>query len=404
MNPAAVPQPVLSICIPTYNRARYLNCLLQDLADHIGELGYSYEVLIGDNASEDDTPEIVRAYDGRLNIRYFRRLDNLGADRNIRQLYGAARGRYLVYLADDDLLIPSALGGHIAYLEENPEVGAVFAPWFTHDRVAEVDLDQFYSVDQETFIAAGDHGPLFDFIVKGHVFPEVYLARTDLARDVAGDSNPFAFYFFVLITLMVDRSAVTFRPEPFYRSVIRYFEGESHSRAGHEEVKAGWDRYRGGLDYILSRVAHLLDAENLAWCNRAIQHFVNIRMHVALRLRTLEARDWIDNYYIANRLRCVGDDSLLPAPYETYRVNAALEYLLGLKPFYPEPAAVVYYLDDPPRFLSQASGFPVSGLVARADRSIPLPEKVILLTSREDANSDDSTFVVSEDELLAKFP
>jgi len=408
VNPADIPDslrpPVLSICVPTFNRARYLDCLLADLVAHIAELGYSYELLIGDNASEDDTAAVVSRYEGQLAIRYIGRPENVGAVHNISQLFGAAQGRYVVYVADDDLLRLEVLGRYIAYLEANPEVGAVFAPWFLHDRVAGEDFDQFYSIEQETCIPAGGHGVLFDLMVNAHVFPEIYVARTSLAREVVGAENPIAFFFFTQIARMVDRAAVTFSPEPFYRFVTRYFEDEKRTQVGNVEVKIGWDRYRGGLEYILSRVAHLLDAHNLAWCRRAIQHFVDARMQVALRLRTLDGKDWVNNYFIANRLRCVGNDSLLAAPYETYRINAAWEYLLELQPFYPESATVGYYLDDPPRILTQAHGFTTENLLARADRSKPFPENVILLTSREPATPGSARFSISEAELLAKFP
>lgn len=396
--------PTLSICVPTFNRARYLECLLDDLVAQIPEFGFSYELLIGDNCSEDDTTDVVSRFKGQLNIRYFRRPWNLGSDRNVSQLFAAARGRYLLYLADDDLIVLGSLGRHLAYLEANPDVGAVFAPWFLHDRVDGQDLDQFYSVAQETCIPAGNHGALFDLLVNGHIFPEIYVARTSLVLDAAKPANTFAFHYFVLVAGMVDKAAVAFRPEPFYRSVTRYFPNESRNQAGIEEVKIGWDRYRGGLEYILAKVAHLLDSDNLAWCHRAIDHFVRVRMNVALRLRTLDGKDWVDNYYIANRLRSVGDDSFLPAPYETYRVNAALEYLLNLQPFYPEPSTIVYYLDDPPTTLMQANGFAEAGLVARADRSLPLLVNTILLTSREPAVSEGAVFAISEAELLARFP
>jgi len=408
VNPADIPDslrpPVLSICVPTFNRARYLDCLLADLVAHIGELGYSYELLIGDNASEDDTAAVVRKYEGQLAIRYIRRPENVGSYHNLSQLFGAAQGRYIIYLADDDLLIPSALGLHIAYLETNPDVGAVFAPWFLHDRVTGEDFDQFYSLEHETRIAARDHGTLFDLLVNGHIFPEIYVARTALMREVAIGVSPFSYFFFVQTAGLVDRSAVTFRPEPFYRFVTRYFDNEERTQSGNEEVKIGWDRYRGGLEYILSRVAHLLDEHNLAWCRRAIEHFVDARMQVALRLRTRDGKDWIDNYYIANRLRCVGNDSLLAAPYETYRINAAWEYLLGLQPFYPEPATVGYNLDDPPQILTQAHGFSTETFAKHADRSKPFPENVILLTSREPATPGSARFAISEAELMAKFP
>lgn len=403
MNPI-VEQPVLSICVPTFNRARYLECLLEDFVARIGALGCSYELLIGDNCSDDNTAEVVDRYQSELHIRYFRRLENVGADHNISKLFGAAKGRYVVYAADDDLLILDVLGRYVDYLEDHPEVGAVFAPWFLHDRVEDRDFDQFFVVESETRIERYAHGALFDLLVNNHIFPEIYIARTSLAHQVVGGDNSVAFFFFTQISRMVDHAAVAFFPEPFYRFVTRYFDDDLRAQAGIEEVKVSWDRYRGGLEYILSRVAHRLDAENLAWCHRAIEHFVRIRMSVALRLRTVHGETWIDNYYIANRLRCVGDDSLLPAQYETYRVNAALEYLLGLQPFYPEPSTIVYYLDDPPTTLMQANGFHSAGLVARADRTLPLLVNTILLTCREPAVSEGAVFAISEAELLARFP
>lgn len=408
MNPASLPEsvrtPTLSICVPTYNRARYLECLLEDLSAHVNDLGHSCELLIGDNASEDHTADIVERYKERLAIRYFRRPKNLGAYRNRDLLVSAAHGRYVVYVADADLLLLKQLGRYVDYLEANPDIGAVFAPWFLHDRVVGADFDRFYSVAETTRIAASNQLALFNFLVNGHIFPEICLVRTSLAREVASDPNQFAFYFFVQISAMVDRVAVAFCPEPFYRQVIRYFDDETRVQGGHEETKTGWDRYRGGLEFVLAKFVHQLDAENLAWCHRAIEHFANVRMHVALRLRTLHGTDWVDNYYIANRLRCVGDDSLLSAPYETYRINAAWEYLTGLQPFYPEPAIVGYYLDDPPRLLAQAHGFSTDGMMAKADRSVPFPDNVILLTSREPAAPGSAKVAVSEDELLAKFP
>ncbi len=395
---------MLSICVPTFNRGRYLDYLLQDLAAHIGELGFSYELLIGDNASEDDTADVVGRYEDQLAIRYIRRPKNVGAYRNQSLLIEAAKGRYVVYVADDDLLIPGVLGRCLAHLEAHPDVGAVYAPWFLHDRVAGRDFDRFYAVEQETRIEARDHRALFTLLVNGHIFPEIYVARTFLAREVAGAANPIAYIFFVRIAAMVDRAAVTFSPEPFYRQITRYFEDESHTQLGHEEVKVGWDRYRGGLEYILARFVSLLSAEDLDGCHRAIDRFVRIRMHVGLRLRTDEGKDWIDNYYIASRLRCAGDDSLLPAPYQTYRINAALEYLLGLQPFHPERATVAYYQDDPPRILAQARGFAAAGLVALGDRSLPLPDNVILLASHGRVPADSAAFVISEAELLSIFP
>lgn len=404
MYPESLRPPVLSICLTTFNRARYLDSLLADLAARTGELGCSYELLIGDNASNDDTADVVSRYEHLLNIHYFRRPENVGGARNLSQLFDVAQGRYVVYLADDDLLIPSVLGRYIAYLEDHPDVGAIFAPWLLHDRVLGQDNGVFYHLDNEYRIDPSDHVSLFNLLMNNHIFPEIYVARKSLVREAWIGANHFAFFHFVNIAAMVDRTAVLFSREPFYRQVIRYFEGESRAQEGHAETKSGWDRYRGGAEYLLARFASRISAEDLAWAQRAIDGFARARMSVGLRVRTDEGGTWIDNYFIANRLRCAGDDSLLPAPYEIYRIYAALEFLINLQPFYPQRATVAYYKDDPPEVLTQASDFLAAGLVVLEDRSRPLPENVILLINHKLAPTNSSAYVISEAELLAKFP
>ena len=51
--------PCVSICIPTYNRARYLDSLLSSLADSLTEFPHSFEVVVADNCSEDNTQDVV---------------------------------------------------------------------------------------------------------------------------------------------------------------------------------------------------------------------------------------------------------------------------------------------------------------------------------------------------------
>lgn len=404
MHPEVNPLPILTICIPTYSRARYLECLLEDLANNMHQLGICYELLIGDNASEDDTTDVVNRYESLLPIRYFRRPENIGAPENLKKLYGDALGRYVVYLADDDQLIVEGLGRCIRILESNPNVGAVFAPWYIYDRVSGEDYGCFYSVEHETLIAARDHSALFCLIINAHIFPEIYVIRASLARKVALNDNRFAFYFFVQIALMLDQSTVIFSPEPFYRSITRYFEGESRTQAGIEQVKFGWDMYRGGLEYLLSRFSSSLSMVDLESCHRAIDQFTRIRMQVGLRLRTHACKDWIDNYYIASRLLSTGGESLLPASYESYRINAALEYLLGMQPFYPEQAEIFFYLDDPPQILSQAHNFSKTPISSWEDKSKPLGDNAILLTSINIIETSCRAIIISEAELMARFP
>ncbi len=76
-------QPLLSICIPTYNRASVLKDCLCSLVQADG-FSDEVEVVISDNCSTDETQQIVKTFaEKNPNIRYYRNDCNVGADRNI---------------------------------------------------------------------------------------------------------------------------------------------------------------------------------------------------------------------------------------------------------------------------------------------------------------------------------
>ena len=58
-------KPLLSICIPTYNRSKYLKNSIESIICQQEFLDGKVEIVISDNASEDDTPSAVKAYTDR---------------------------------------------------------------------------------------------------------------------------------------------------------------------------------------------------------------------------------------------------------------------------------------------------------------------------------------------------
>jgi glycosyltransferase involved in cell wall biosynthesis len=77
--PHADTPPLVSFCVPTYQRSRYLASLLECLASELAGFPYTYEVVIADNASPDDTRDVVAGFEARLPIRYLRHEINIGA-------------------------------------------------------------------------------------------------------------------------------------------------------------------------------------------------------------------------------------------------------------------------------------------------------------------------------------
>ena len=67
-----------------------------------------YEIVIVDNNSQDSTPQIIAAHDDPR-IRVFRNAETLPMPENFERAWGFARGEYVLYLCDDDALLPSSL-------------------------------------------------------------------------------------------------------------------------------------------------------------------------------------------------------------------------------------------------------------------------------------------------------
>lgn len=396
----------LSVCIPTYNRARYLESLLAELATQIGGLKHSYEILIGDNCSEDTTEQVVASYQGRLNIRYFRRPSNLGSAENLNQLYRSARGKYVLYHADDDLPILAEINNNLDIFERNPGVGVIFAPWLIHDLPTRQDITPFYRQDDNYLIEQQDYPKLLALILSHHIFPEIYLARREVLDRLYFSAPEHAFWAFAHAAEMLGAYALYFSKTPFYRSVTRYFDDETRTQAGTEEVKYAWDRYRGGLEYMLSKFSHALQPnERQEWLG-AINQFVLARMKVALRLRTQEGKHWIDNYYIANRIKALGEVGDLAAPYDLYRVNAAFEYLTKLDPFRPQVPRYACLRRAPLQIFPHAQDFAATEFLVLDDDDA-IPHNTIVVTpiplDIPSPAGHDIRFV-SELETLAKFP
>lgn len=103
--------PLLTISIPTFNRAQYLKLNLEQLAREMASVDKGLvEVLVSDNGSADETPEVVASVQkAGLDIRYVRNPVDIGSDANIAQCFNLARGRYVVIMGDDDLFADGML-------------------------------------------------------------------------------------------------------------------------------------------------------------------------------------------------------------------------------------------------------------------------------------------------------
>jgi abequosyltransferase len=126
-------KPILSIAIPTFNRSDYLKINLNQLRSEINDCNTNdIEILVSDNASEDDTQSIVESFQMDISIRYYKNNTNIGSDHNIAQCFNMAKGRYVLILGDDDLFVDGALLS-IMNCIKNDSYGAIYIKAYGYD-------------------------------------------------------------------------------------------------------------------------------------------------------------------------------------------------------------------------------------------------------------------------------
>jgi glycosyltransferase involved in cell wall biosynthesis len=102
-------QPLLSICISTYNRSAWLIYTLEHLVNECSGFMNIVEIVVCDNASTDNTKETIENFDKRDLIKYHRNKVNVGMLGNLGVTAGLASGKYVWIIGDDDVIMPGGI-------------------------------------------------------------------------------------------------------------------------------------------------------------------------------------------------------------------------------------------------------------------------------------------------------
>lgn len=119
--------PLLSITIPTYNRAGYLSILLDSILSQIEGYKDEVEVIICDNASSDNTGQVVESFMSHYSsAKYIRNDENIGMDGNFKKCFDSANGVYVWMIGDDDRLNENALIGIFTLLRQDKHIDLLY--------------------------------------------------------------------------------------------------------------------------------------------------------------------------------------------------------------------------------------------------------------------------------------
>jgi len=132
--------PLVSICIPTYNRPEYLRRAVESC---LAQTYPHFEIIITDNSTNDDTAKIAARWTD-LRIRYYSNGGNIGPHPSAIRAKDLASGSHIKFLMDDDLLKPRCLELMVKALEENPTAAIAMAPMHLIDENDRRIFPRFY--------------------------------------------------------------------------------------------------------------------------------------------------------------------------------------------------------------------------------------------------------------------
>ncbi len=165
---------MVSVVIPTYNRAAYVSEALQSV---LAQTYADYEVIVVDDGSTDQTRGIVEAFVARdpKRVRYvYQANGGLSAARNTG--CRLAQGRYVGLLDSDDLWKPQKLAIQLPHLERDPQVGLVSA------RAEAVDAANSRVLHLKPQQPAGT--TLREMIAQGTQPPSSFLVRREAGESI----------------------------------------------------------------------------------------------------------------------------------------------------------------------------------------------------------------------------
>lgn len=181
-------KPLVSIMIPNYNYGKYI---LQAVKSACSQDYSPVEVVVVDNASTDNSIEILEGLKKRYDFRIVKNPDNIGMVRNFHKCGELFKGDYVVFLSSDDLLKPDFIS-QCMQVFNNYNVGFVATEYTRIDEIGrEENFNPFYG---HSAVIRG-HAQAKIFMMANCLVPSHVLLKREAYNQVGGFSIQFPNLF-----------------------------------------------------------------------------------------------------------------------------------------------------------------------------------------------------------------
>ena len=242
---------MITLIIPCFNSEMYLSRCLESVLDQTER---NLQIIIVDDGSTDRTSKIIRDYVEKLNNKFIEveviTQENAGVGAACAAAYKLSKGKYLVLLDSDDVLLPDSIKKQSQFLDNYPEYALVRTNGFY---VKENDLNHNIGLfeDREEMKVKTE---IFMDVFRSNIYnwPGSYMVRTSILEEYYPDKNIIPSRYgqnlqFLLISAYGNKAG--FIDEPLMKYTIRnnslsHFSGpdvkEKELRAfdGYKEIRS----------------------------------------------------------------------------------------------------------------------------------------------------------------------
>lgn len=183
---------LLTIAIPTYNRAEYLDKQLGWLAEAIKGYESDCEILVSDNCSTDHTQSIISKWQNILKNITFKsnkNSENIGVMRNIMYCLTAAKTQYVWAIGDDDPIQERAVAYVISKIKNINDLSLLFLNFSGRNQITgeavhppKIVGNRWFDADTED--GEGDGKAIFEYCFSKSVGAVIFLTATVYRTDL----------------------------------------------------------------------------------------------------------------------------------------------------------------------------------------------------------------------------
>ncbi len=180
--------PLVSICIPAYNRPIWLKRAILSVIDQ-QQASQEIELIISDDSTDLQSQQVVNNilsnWPGQW--QYFRNINNLGMAQNWNQAIKLANGSYILLLHDDDFLYPNSLQAIISTLKSQTNLVFLFGVKVVneHEQILKFQRSRGYLPPKMALIKVLSNSSFVRFpaiVVAKSAFETVGLFKENLAE------------------------------------------------------------------------------------------------------------------------------------------------------------------------------------------------------------------------------